>query len=237
VNAILPEEPFESGDLAGEYVLGVLSAAERRAASDRVQRDRAFAREVGAWERRLAPLAADIAPVAPPMYMWHRIRAALGHGVSESSGSIWDRLGFWRWLTAGALALATASLVALYVGRAPSLQLEPPPALVAIMALDNGTPAFVATIDRARNTIVVTPVTSWSDAAHVPELWLIPPGDHEHSLGVIGASKPVTIVIPANLRGAIDTKAIVAVSVEPPGGSPTGRATGPIIAKGAISGT
>lgn len=228
----MPNEPIESGDLAGEYVLGVLNAADRRAAANRAQREYAFAREIEAWERRLGPLTAEITPITPPAYIWNRIRAALGHG--EYDESIWQRVGFWRWLSAGALAVAAASMVALFVSRAP---VPPQPApLVAIMALDNGAPAFVATIDRAHGTMVVTPVTSWSDVAHVPELWLIPPGDKPHSLGVIGSAKPVTVAIPADLRGAIDPKSIVAISVEPSGGSPTGQPTGPVIAKGGISG-
>lgn len=228
----MPNEPIESGDLAGEYVLGVLNAADRRAAANRAEREYAFAREIEAWERRLGALVTDIAPVTPPSYIWNRIRAALGH--VEQAESIWQRVGFWRWLSAGALALAAASMVALFVSRAP---VPPQPApLVAIMALDNGAPAFVATIDRAHGTMVVTPVTTWSDVAHVPELWLIPPGDKPHSLGVVGSAKPVTVTIPADLRGAIDPKSIVAISVEPPGGSPTGQVTGPVIAKGGISG-
>jgi anti-sigma-K factor RskA len=232
MSATMPNEPIESGDLAGEYVLGVLNSADRRVAADRATREYAFAREIEAWERRLGALVADIAPVTPPSYLWNRIRAALGHG--DQAESILQRVGFWRWLSAGAFALAAASMIALFVSRAPA---PPQPAsLVAIMALDNGAPAFVATIDRARGTMVVTPVTSWSDAAHVPELWLIPPGDRPHSLGVVGSAKSVTVTIPADLRGAIDPKSIVAISVEPPGGSPTGQVTGPVIAKGGISG-
>ena len=79
MSATMPDEPVESGDLAGEYVLGVLGADERRAAATRVASDRGFAAEVTWWETRLAPLVAAIAPVAPPAYVWARIRAALGH--------------------------------------------------------------------------------------------------------------------------------------------------------------
>lgn len=231
----MPHEPFESGDLAGEYVLGVLDADERREVAARIARDFAFAREVAAWEARLAPLAAEIVPVPPPAYVWTRIRAELGHAPRATPEPLWQRLGFWRWLSAGALAVATASLVTLFVQRpAPTAPVAPP--LVAIMALDNGAPAFVATIDRERGTMVVTPVTSWSDTAHVPELWLIPPGDRAHSLGVVATGKPMTVSIPPALLGTLGAQAIVAISVEPPGGSPTGQATGPIIAKGNISG-
>jgi len=236
----MPPEPFEPGDTAGEYVLGVLDAGERRAAAERIASDRAFASEVSAWERRLFPLTSVIASVAPPAYVWARIRAALGHDRASPAraapASPWQRVNVWRWISAGALALAAASMVALFVGRrAPVAPTQPAP-LVAIMALDNGAPAFVATIDGAQGTLVITPVTAWPDAQHVPELWLIPAGDKPHSLGVVDAAKPITVTVPVDLRSAIDPASIVAVSVEPPGGSPTGQPTGAIFAKGGISG-
>lgn len=237
----MPHEPFEPGDSAGEYVLGVLDAGERRAAAERIASDRAFASEVSAWERRLFPLTTAIASVVPPAYVWARIRAALGHDRVAPARAVppaspWQRVNVWRWISAGALALAAASMVALFVGRrAPVVPAQPAP-LVAIMALDNGAPAFVATIDRAQGTLVITPVTAWPDAQRVPELWLIPAGDKPHSLGVVDAAKPITVKVPIDLRGAIDPASIVAVSVEPPGGSPTGQPTGAIFAKGGISG-
>jgi len=67
------------------------------------------------------------------------------------------------------------------------------------------------------------------------ELWLIPPGDKPHSLGVVDVSHPVSVTIPPALRNAVTLKAAMAISVEPPGGSPTGQPTGPVIAKGGIS--
>jgi anti-sigma-K factor RskA len=52
--------------LAAEYVLGVLSAAERREAERRLQADLAFQRDVAFWEERLGGLASSIMPVTPP---------------------------------------------------------------------------------------------------------------------------------------------------------------------------
>ncbi|MGH8172302.1 MAG: anti-sigma factor [Rhodanobacteraceae bacterium] len=237
----MPHEPFESRDLAGEYVLGVLGADERRAAAARIESDRGFASDVAWWENRLAPLAGAIAPVAPPAYVWERIRAALGHEriaparTPQREESPWQRVNVWRWLTAGALAVATASMLALYVGKREVPAPVAPAPLVAIMVLDSGAPAFVATIDRAAGTMIITPVTAWTDGQHVPELWLIPKGEKPRSLGVVDTTKPITITVPADLRRAIDPASIVAISVEPPGGSPTGDPTGPVIAKGGIS--
>ena len=237
----MPNEPFEPGDLAGEYVLGVLDVEERRTAAARIASDRAFAAEVTWWENRVESLVAAIAPVVPPAYVWERIRAAIGHERASPARtppreeSPWQRVNFWRWLSAGALALAAASMVALFFGRREAPAPTAPAPLVAVMVLDSGAPAFVATIDRARGTMVVTPVSTWADAQHVPELWLIPPNDKPHSLGVVDTAKSITVNIPADLRRVIDPASIVAISVEPAGGSPTGQPTGPVVAKGGIS--
>jgi anti-sigma-K factor RskA len=67
------------------------------------------------------------------------------------------------------------------------------------------------------------------------ELWLIPPGEKPHSLGLIDPDRPVTISVPASLLPKVNSEAILAVSLEPPGGSPTGQPTGPVIANGKLA--
>jgi anti-sigma-K factor RskA len=236
MSATMPHEPLESGDLAGEYVLGVLDAAARREAATRVGHDRGFAREVAAWESRLAPLAGEIAPVTPPDVVWTRIRATLGHAAPEKRETFWDRVDVWRRMALGAFAIAaTACVIAWFVAQRP-VEIAPPTPLVAVMAGDDGKPAFVASVDRKSGDMVVTPVGGWSDAAHVPELWLIPPGATKPlSLGVVGANNAAAMRIPAALLADLRASATLAISVEPPGGSPTGQPTGPVVAKGSLA--
>lgn len=69
-----------------------------------------------------------------------------------------------------------------------------------------------------------------------PELWLIPPGQKPIALGMIGSKGSTTVKLSPALLAQLSAKALLAVSVEPPGGSPTGQPTGPVIAKGIISG-
>lgn len=225
--------PSDASVLAAEYVLGVLDASRRREVETRIARDRAFAREVAAWQAHFAPLVDEIEAVDPPLYLWPRIRSAV-FGREQRAGWF-ENIGFWRWLSAGAGALAVAALAAVFVMSRPSLTPTPAPAMVAAINLDDGRPAFLATIDLARGTMLVLPVSAAIPADKVPELWLIPPGDVPHSLGVVDVSHPVSITIPAALRAMVGLKAAVAISVEPPGGSPTGQPTGPVIAKGGIS--
>lgn len=216
-----------SGDelLAAEYALGVLGRSERSAAARRIVREPSFARRVVAWEVRLAPWARDIAPVNPPAAVWDRISASL-----PRERGLLDSVAFWRGMTFGTGALAAACLVALlYLGTITS---RPP--LVA--ALDGGGKyTFVATIDARQNAILVVPATFTAEAQRVPELWLIAPGDKPRSLGVIDPEKPVTLVIPPALRAQAAAQAVLAVSLEPIGGSPTGAPTGPVIATGKLT--
>jgi anti-sigma-K factor RskA len=86
-------------------------------------------------------------------------------------------------------------------------------------------------------SMVIVPATPVAIAAdRSAELWLVPPGEKPISLGVIAPNKPITMHLRPDLLTRLSAKALLAVSNEPLGGSPTGQATGPIIAKGAISG-
>ena len=69
----LPEDEL----LAAEYALGVLDGIDRATAEHRIARDRGFARQVAAWEQRLAPWAAEIPEMLPPPQVWDRISGAL----------------------------------------------------------------------------------------------------------------------------------------------------------------
>jgi anti-sigma-K factor RskA len=53
---------------------------------------------------------------------------------------------------------------------------------------------------------------------------------------VIVANQPTTLHLSPALLAKLSAQALLAVSVEPRGGSPTGLPTGPVIAKGNISG-
>ena len=113
--------PADGGNLiAAEYVLGVLSAQERREVARRLAQEPALAAEVAFWEERLAGLADTIAPVPPPPATWSRIEAAIGAPASGSS-SIWQSLTFWRGFGLASATLAAASIAMLaYIGLIPS---------------------------------------------------------------------------------------------------------------------
>jgi anti-sigma-K factor RskA len=222
-------EAFSADELsAAEYALGVLAGAERAAAAQRVARDRAFAALVAAWEERFAPWAAEIPEVAPPPQVWERIAAQLSRAQRQRP-RFWQSLVFWRGFGIVS-ALAAACLAVLLYLSAASQQA----ALVASIEGD-GQRIFVAVIDVKRAAIAVVPAAYRPDPTRVPELWLIPPGGKPLALGVLPSDRAIQIAIPATVADQARRDAGLAVSLEPPGGSPTGQPTGPVIGSGKLT--
>jgi anti-sigma-K factor RskA len=225
-------EPPSDDVLAGEYVLGVLDSAQHRGLEARLRSDRAFAERVAYWERRFAPWLDDIAPVEPPERVWQRVCGRLGW--TDARASIWQSLTFWR----GAAVVATliaAVAVGLSVLRAPQPPTTLNPSVVTPLAHDDGTPAWLVSVDRARGTVAIVPVPGPRDPqGRVPELWLIPPGQAPRSLGLVSVDQSRTVAVPAELRASLASGSVLAVSLEQPSGIPHAAPAGPIIAKGAI---
>ena len=220
------------GLTAAEYVLGLLNAAQRAAAERRIGRDPAFAREVAFWEERLGGLASAVPEVAPPRALWSRIEASIDRAGRGETVGLWRRLSFWRGLALGASALAAACLAALiYVGAVGT----PGAPLVARLDVDGGRAGFVAAVKTGEASLTIVPAALLGDEQKSLELWLIPPGDKPHSLGLIDPNRPVTIKVPKELLTEVNNEAVLAVSLEPLGGSPTGQPTGPVIANGKLA--
>ncbi|MDE2449852.1 MAG: anti-sigma factor [Gammaproteobacteria bacterium] len=231
-------EPPTDEVLAGEYVVGLLDAEQRRIVQTRIAADPAFAHLVAEWERRLGPLLEGIAPVEVPPRVWQRIRLRLGWTTPAARESFWNNLGLWR--TATALAVA-AAIAAVLVGRAPQhVPQQPtaallPAAPVTTLARDSGAPGWLASIDAARGTMLLVPVPAPPDVrGRVPELWLIPRGKAPQPLGLLSNDRSHAVTVPPGLRSALRSGSLLAVSLEPPGGAPHAVPTGPIVAKGVI---
>ncbi len=73
----IPPERHALHELAGEYVLGTLSAARRREVEARLADDLQLQAAVHAWEDRLLPLTGLVEPVAPSSRLWARIERSL----------------------------------------------------------------------------------------------------------------------------------------------------------------
>ena len=246
-------QPPSADILAGEYVLGVLDAAQRSEAEQRIATDPGFARLVSQWENRLAPMLDTLGNEAVPAHVWPRIRTALGWpAVGAGAPRAWQRTGFWQGMTALA---AVVALVAVFsrgqlepvapVAPPVAVTPTPPPTPsepeqatkpVTPLVHDDGTPGWLASVDKAQGKVLMVPVPAAADAAgRAPELWLIPAGGTPRSLGLVSINRAHTVTVPDALRDALVNGSVLAITLEPSSGAPQGIPTGPIIAKGDIA--
>ena len=215
--------------LAAEYVIGTLDANERRAAEARIAADPAFAAAVASWAARLQPLADGEESVAPHADTFDRILARLSpSGMAPGRGDnvVMLRRQVRRWrmasLVTGAVAAVLVGVVALNLARPAQTE------FVAMLTPDGGAPAFVLTVDTAKNTLSIRRVADAAPADKSYELWAVEPGAQPKSLGVVERAS-FTRDLPYKPQDLV-----FAVSLEPTGGSPTGAPTGPVVFSGPL---
>ncbi len=220
--------PDVADRLAAEYVLGTLRGGARRRFETLMGAHPSLREAVARWQERLHPLADTVPVVAPPPRVWQAIEARLDGRPQPAVAprSIWSGLAFWR----GWSALATAAAVVMAVLLVQPTPLAPP--VVVVLAAPEGANAFVASVSADGRSLVVRPLATLDvDATRALELWAVPGQGAPRSLGLIQLDRTTVLQREQVLNGT----AALAVSLEPPGGSPTGAPTGPILYTGAVT--
>lgn len=232
--------PMEGSDdlLAAEYVVGALSAEERRQAALRIERDPSFARLVEAWEARLSPLADDYPEVEPPAAAKQAIdRTLFGAGAGNpraARGDLWQSLALWRGLAAAALALLVIAVAVPFIASR-----SPPPEsdtqFVASIAPKDSDVSYLAYYNPATRSMSLSHVSGEREQGHAFELWAIEGHAKPVSLGVIPSGKTIRVRISPEIGKLLANGGTLAISLEAPGGSTTGQPTGPVIAIGGLN--
>jgi anti-sigma-K factor RskA len=214
---MIPDDPGRREDLAAEYVLGTLEAHEAAEVRRALASDPALAEAVARWEARLAPLSALAPPEAPPPGLWSRIEAALD---PPAPAPWWRRFADpWRIGAIGATAAAAALAAFILLRPAPQ------PQFMTVLLTDRDQPAWLVRADPEAIRLASLN-TRPAPPDRVLELWALPPGaPAPTSLGLIPADGRIT-VRPATIRP--QPGMLIEITLEPPGGSPTGRPTGPV---------
>ena len=225
--------------LYAEYVLGVLEASERARVEQLVRDDPRAAEMVEAWEARLAPLNENVRPVVPPSYIWHQLSQRLAAEAPVHIGRAQDRAPFWRawalggWLTSGA---AIAALVVAMVMRADPVDPVKGATALAALSQTGGPVQWTALLKSQERRLLLVPGPSITIAAeNSAELWLIPAGSTPISLGVLPVDRMASVDLTQEVYDRISSGAVLAVSLEPKGGSPTGAPTGKVISSGPVN--
>lgn len=214
--------------LAADYIAGYMRGAARRRFESLMGADANLRRMVRDWEDDIYPLVMALPPVKPRRRVWRTIRARL-QPASEGLG--WHGLIFWRSLS-GALAVVLVAALVVFP-RLPGPGSQQAMALQAMAVLQ--TPQNVAMVvvraDAAGQLHVYALQNLASHAVGKSlQLWAIQPGQLPQSIGLVLPNGLTSLQRPSGLNGV----AQLAVSVEPEGGSPTGKPTGPIIMSGDV---
>ena len=215
--------------LAAAYALGTLRGPARRRFEEMARSDDAIAALIRRWELALAPLASHVAPVEPPARVWRQIESRISPSagrLAPSAASFWRAFG----LIAGGLATVLLAFFA-WISNAPGDE----PLFVAVLTSQDSGPRVVVSMHEP-DLMRVKLVKPWSGTEGKSlELWVLPTEGAPRSLGLVANAGGETLIRiragDARMQGAT----ALAVSLEPPGGSPTKAPTGPVLCSGAIA--
>jgi anti-sigma-K factor RskA len=225
------DSPELREQLAAEYVLGTMPPLVRRRFERLLATDPELAREVEDWRTRFGPIDYAAAAQEPPERVWLAVERRLALGSAPVMQQAAARQGVTRQGWLGSLAfwriatLTAAAVAAVAIFYLTALTPSSPPSVVAILSDDKGDPGWIALRGAGRNEIAVAPIRAVAgDSGHAFELWAIA-GGTPHPLGLLASEPGHPLMVQAALLPA---DGALAISVEPPGGSPTGLPTGPV---------
>lgn len=230
--------------LAAEYALGTLRGGARRRFERWLRNDDALRALAFEWSERLLPLIDSVPPEVPSKRVWDAIEARLpgftARRAPNDAVAWWDRLGFWRGLTAAFAAVAVVTLGLalrpLPVVERTIVRVEPrvvpaepktvdvlPTAVALLVDKKGGTPvAVVMEADEGRALIVQVAAGTTVAEGQALQLWMVAddsPG--LKSLGVLARpvdGQPIHVTT-ADATALAHAKAF-GLSLEPAGGSP-----------------
>lgn len=226
--------PDDRSVLAAELALGLLDGDSLVEARALERDDPGFASEVKRWTSHFELMFAQWPSRAPSPALERRVRAAAGIGAANDNDAT-----RWKWATGAASAVAAALALAMLVPG----PMTPPPgptpvdsaprALAVAFSVEGGTQAVPAMVDLTHRQIRM-PRGLAIPAGRVAQLWLIEGEDAPKPIGLFEPI-PTGLAATLTLNRDLPAGAVLAISIEPPGGSPTGLPTGPVVATGQIN--
>lgn len=234
-----PDDARDERDaLAGDYVLGTLSAARRRDVEARLPIDAALRTAVQQWHERLLPLTALARPVEPSVQLWRRIEGSLAQAATPAktatsprsaktadAASWWNSVKLWRALAGGGFA-AAAVMAAVLVTRLGALP-GAPQYMVVLVAPQDKAPGWVIQASSSRQLSLIPLGQAVVPVEKSLQFWT--KGDSWSGPVSLGLVKPgQTVQIRLDKLPPLQANQLFELTLEPANGSPTNRPTGPI---------
>lgn len=211
--------------LAADYAIGLMPSTARRRFESLLLDDPTLRKEVAQWQESLVGLTASLEPQPVPERVWQRILAR----IEPQRLHVPEKRPFWSWMRV--TAVACTLLVAVIFGV---IYNRDTPAFNATLVTSNQQPAL--TVQAFDRYLKVEPVTVASvETGRSLELWAIPADGVPVSLGVIPDNGKGRVELNESQRKLLGTQTTMAITLEPKGGSPSGKPTGPVLYKGQLA--
>jgi anti-sigma-K factor RskA len=221
--------------LVAEYALDLLEGGERAALARRIAAEPTLKAELGLWRHRLASLDEQFTPETAPARTWGSIERRL-FGDAQPSGK--GLLSWWSSVTALRGMMVAGYLIA--AGAVGYIALQPPRLdpqalanqLVAAMSAEDSSVSFVALYSPETGMLRLTALSGEAVPDRDFELWAIQGDNAPVSMGLVAMGDRQEMPLPSDLPSSFAAGTVLAVSLEPKGGSPEPGPTGPIVAMG-----
>lgn len=211
--------------LAADYVIGLMPTTARRRFESLLIDDPNLRAEVAQWQESLVGLTTSLEPQPVPERVWHQIVAR----IEPQRLHVPKKRPFWSWMRIAAVACTL--LVAVIVGV---IYNRDKPDFNATLVAGNQQPAL--TVQAFDRYLKIDPVAVASvETGRSLELWAIPADGVPVSLGVIPDNGKGRVDLSDSQRRLLGSQTTMAITLEPKGGSPSGKPTGPILYKGQLA--
>ena len=224
-------------DLAIDFILGLTEGAETERAERLLQTDASFRALMLMWREKMGELDRTASEKAPTTLVWDKLESALDKPVNQPVAkparegilaTLWQNLSFWR-----PVAMATG-LAAVVLGVGLTNQLGKPPekpVYVAVMQTGDGRAGAVVNA-YADGTVTMIPLeTIGVPEGRILEVWTLQTRQ-QGPVSVGRLDKASTLKLNLKSLNRPDVGHLFEITLEPTGGSPTGKPTGPVLMKG-----
>ncbi|WP_248795271.1 anti-sigma factor domain-containing protein [Pseudomonas sp. MWU13-2105] len=211
--------------LAADYAIGLMSKAARRRFEELMRDDAKLRAQVAEWQENLMALTESVADQPVPDRVWQGVVAR----IDPQRLHLPEKRRFWS----GLRILAAACSLVLVVALGVFYNHDPASASATLLS---GTQTPALRVQAHAGYLQVEPLSLAAvQADRSLELWVIPVGGKPVSLGLLPKEGKGRVELSEAHKALLGTSVVLAVSLEPTGGSPTGQPTGPVLYQGPLA--